>query len=208
VRGVTRAVNAPDGWVSLLVGRASSVEMLAGVLRGAGLRAAVRDAAGGSPFMLGRDVAVELLVHEEDEAAARRTAEEMNLLGPEEDPDDYVGVGVADPGPPPVAPSDEEPTNFDTDDERDAEASDAMGRLFDTADRLRRHPDDLRPIDELNRAAAVVAGSDPPYGITPAWWQALRDLAAGLCQAVAGVGDDDDISVTAEALRTHLRDYV
>lgn len=204
-------MNAPDEWVSLLVGRPSSIEMLAGVLRSSGLRVNVRDAGDTSVLVMGRDVATELLVHQEDEGAARRVAQEMNLLGEDEGDDASVegtavdGAEVEEGG---AAASPGEPDVFRTDDEADEEASTAMSRLFGAADRLRKHPDDLRPLSDLTWGAGVVAESGPPYGISPVWWQTLRDLASGLCAATSGAESPDDVAISAEALRAHLRDYV
>jgi len=87
------------------------------------------------------------------------------------------------------------------------EAAEAMGGLFDAADRLMHHPANVEALVEVDRLATVVAESAPPYGVEDKTWQQVGALA----DAVLTASDDEDDEAVAEssrALRDFLRTFV
>ena len=84
------------------------------------------------------------------------------------------------------------------------QAQAAMSDLFVLADRMQRAPSDMLLAGELVEVADVAAASLPPYGIGPAMWRRVNDLAA----AVVDAEDELAVMETAVALRDFLRPYV
>jgi hypothetical protein len=84
------------------------------------------------------------------------------------------------------------------------EDEDLMGLLFTAGDRLARDPLDADGLDALARSLAVVDAERPPFGIAPADWSAVADLADRLGDALAGQETPD--AVVAIELAEELRD--
>ncbi len=81
---------------------------------------------------------------------------------------------------------------------------DLMGLLFTAGDRLARDPLDADGLDALAKTLAVLDSERPPYGIAPADWQVVSDLADRLGDALAGQESPD--AVVAIELAEELRD--
>jgi hypothetical protein len=87
------------------------------------------------------------------------------------------------------------------------EAAEAMGGLFDAADRLLHNPANVEALVDVDRLATVVAESAPPYGVEVKTWEQVGNLA----DAVLAASDDEDEGAVAEssrALRDFLRTFV
>ena len=91
--------------------------------------------------------------------------------------------------------------------EADEAAQGAMSDLFLAADRLVHSPGSATLVAEVARLEAVVADSAPPFGVDPAVWDEIGELAAGLLGAGEDA-DDDAVEQAAAALREYLRPYV
>jgi len=89
-----------------------------------------------------------------------------------------------------------------------AEAQEAMGDLFVSADRLQHEPTDSRMIVEALVAEGVVAASLPPYGVERPVWRHIQALAAALAADLEETADEDTVAADARALREYLRDLV
>ena len=99
---------------------------------------------------------------------------------------------------------------LDASDELGAAADDAdtdedlMGLLFTAGDRLARDPMDADGLDALARSLAVLDPDRPPFGIAPADWDVVSDLADRLGDALAG--DETPDPVVAIEIAEELRD--
>lgn len=96
------------------------------------------------------------------------------------------------------------------DDDIDDEAVYAvMSDLFVAADRLA----DARTVDvemagQLVVASAAASSTEAPYGVEPASWKQVQQLAEGLVGAVESEADDDEVVRDAASLRDLLRRLV
>jgi hypothetical protein len=199
----------PGEWVALLVTRESTAHMLVGVLEEAGLRACVRSGRGWlGPMRLSRDRGAEVLVDVDDEDEARVIATELLAPdGPMENDDTTPHGSDHSAADGPI----ESPDGVDeaAEDQAAEEVDPAiMGRLFDAADRLSHHPEDVRAAGAVAEAARMAARGGPPYGVSGMWWRTLQHLAANLDEVLSGQELEDEVIGAATALRTHLRDYV
>lgn len=88
----------------------------------------------------------------------------------------------------------------------DGDVQAAMADLFLAADRLWHAPWDALLLAEVERLAALLGTTGPPYGVEPSAWEQVGALCAAVADAEPG--DQDDIGAGALALRSILRDYV
>jgi hypothetical protein len=112
---------------------------------------------------------------------------------------------------------DAEPLDVDDDDddeedqpseEDEAAAQKAMGDLFVAADRLVGSPWDGGIADDFANVAGDVAELPPPFGIDPALWAQVGELAGSLTEQLDADADGDVIASDARMLRELLRKYV
>jgi hypothetical protein len=115
--------------------------------------------------------------------------------GPGGDADDAEGAGGDAEGEPPEWEADEE-------------SAQALGRLFDAADRLRHRPEDDDAGAELADAAGVVLVAELPFGVNRVLWTTAGTLARQLLGLIEGNADGEDVVAGADALRAVLRDHV
>lgn len=103
-----------------------------------------------------------------------------------------------------------EAVGADGDEEVDDEAVYAvMSDLFVAADRLaRERVVDVEMAGELATASAAASSAPPPYGVEPATWKQVQQMAEGILAALEAEADDDVVSREATALRDVLRRYV
>lgn len=88
-----------------------------------------------------------------------------------------------------------------------AASGEVLSELFLAADRLLHDPADLAGLDGLRRALDEIDGAGPPYGVTPALWRRVVQLADELAEQLTD-GDDDGAVDRATTLRGLLRPYV
>ena len=81
---------------------------------------------------------------------------------------------------------------------------DVMGLLFTAGDRLARDPLDADGLDALARSLDVLDPDRAPYGIAPADWRVVADIADRLGDALAGEETPD--AVVAIEVAEELRD--
>ena len=95
-------------------------------------------------------------------------------------------------------------------DEVDDEAVYAvMSDLFVAADRLAgERVVDIEMAGELATASAAASNAPPPYGVEPATWKQVQQMAEGVLAALEAEADDDVVNREAVALRDVLRRYV
>jgi hypothetical protein len=87
-------------------------------------------------------------------------------------------------------------------------AHQAMGDLFVAADRLMHEPSDLGIGAEVTELAGTVAATPPPFGIEPAVWDRVGELAATVVADLDDGAADDVVVNDARTLRDALRPYV
>jgi hypothetical protein len=87
------------------------------------------------------------------------------------------------------------------------DAFEALGNLFDAADRLIHTPTGTTAANDLRDAGGIVRRSPPPYGFNPVLWRTAGELATQL-ESLLTEGSNDDIRVGAEALRDALADHI
>ena len=121
-----------------------------------------------------------------------------------EDEVDELFDQPADDAAEPGAGGDDEPPEW----QADEESAQALGRLFDAADRLRHRPTDDDAAAELADAAGVVLVAEPPFGVNRVLWTTAGVLARQLLGLIEGNADTEDIGFGADALRAVLRDHV
>ena len=138
------------------------------------------------------EAGVVLCVPEEVEEVVDGILDELEASG-----EDGEGEGEGEDGGDAEA-GDEEPADGGE------EAQAAMSDLFVVADRLQHAPRDMLLAGELVEVADVAATSLPPYGIGPAMWRRINDLAA----AVVDAEDELAVMESAAALRDFLRPHV
>jgi hypothetical protein len=85
----------------------------------------------------------------------------------------------------------------------------ALSKLFTSADRLARDPDDGNGSDELRALVPALDQQQPPYGVTVHTWAKIVEAAGTLAELV----DEDepsssDVIGTAQELRSLVRQYV
>jgi hypothetical protein len=85
----------------------------------------------------------------------------------------------------------------------------ALSKLFTSADRLARDPDDHPGSDELRALVPALDPLQPPYGVTVHTWAKVVDVAGALAELV----DEDEPSSSdvighAQELRSLVRQYV
>lgn len=93
-------------------------------------------------------------------------------------------------------------------DDGDMAATEALGRLFVVADRLRRRPLDTDASMELAELATSLGALTAPFGVDVAVWDTLVSAATALAEAVAGRADPEVIAADAADLRDRLRPLV
>jgi hypothetical protein len=86
-------------------------------------------------------------------------------------------------------------------------AFEALGDLYDAADRLFHTPTGTTAANYLRDAGAVVRTAPPPYGFNPVLWKTAGELATQL-EGLLSEGSNDDISAAAEALRDVLAEHI
>ncbi len=87
------------------------------------------------------------------------------------------------------------------------DAFEALGDLYDAADRLFHTPTGTTAANDLREAAANVRGSPPPFGFNPVLWKTAGELATQLERLLTD-GSNDDIRAGAEALRDVLAEHI
>ena len=107
-------------------------------------------------------------------------------------------------------PDTTEPAAVVEEDDIDDEAVYAvMSDLFLVADRLAgEHTVDVEVAGELAVAAAAAAATEAPYGVEPASWKQVQQLAEGIVAAIEAEADDDVVVREAASLRDVLRHLV
>ena len=98
----------------------------------------------------------------------------------------------------------------DQDDEVDDEAVYAvMSDLFVAADRLAgERVVDVEMAGDLVTASAAASDAQPPYGVEPASWKQVQQMAEGIVAALEAEADDEIVTREAASLRDLLRRYV
>lgn len=96
------------------------------------------------------------------------------------------------------------------DDDVDDEAVYAvMSDLFVAADRLAdEHSVDVEMAGELVVASAAASAAEAPYGVEPASWKQVQQLAEGIVGALESEAEDDVVVREAASLRDLLRRMV
>lgn len=96
------------------------------------------------------------------------------------------------------------------DDEVDDEAVYAvMSDLFVAADRLaRERVVDIEAAGEVATAADAATNTPPPYGVEPATWKQVQQMAEGIVASLEAEADDEVVVGEAAALRDVLRRFV
>lgn len=95
-------------------------------------------------------------------------------------------------------------------DEVDDEAVYAvMSDLFVAADRMAdEHSIDVEMAGELVVASTAASNAEAPYGVEPASWKQVQQLAEGIVGAIESEADDDVVVREAATLRDLLRRMV
>lgn len=103
-----------------------------------------------------------------------------------------------------------EAVGAEADDEVDDEAVYAvMSDLFVAADRVAgERVVDVEMAGELATASAAASNAPPPYGVEPATWKQVQQMAEGIVASLEAEADDDVVNREATALRDLLRRYV
>jgi hypothetical protein len=103
-----------------------------------------------------------------------------------------------------------EAVSADEEDDLDDEAVYAvMSDLFVAADKLADEDTvDVESAGELVVAAAAASSTEAPYGVEPAAWKQVQQLAAGIVGAIESEADDDVVVREAASLRDVLRRLV
>ena len=84
-----------------------------------------------------------------------------------------------------------------------------MSDLFVAADRLADgHTVDVEMAGELVVASAAASAAEAPYGVEPASWKQVQQLAEGIVGAIESEADDDVVVREAASLRDLLRRMV
>ena len=84
-----------------------------------------------------------------------------------------------------------------------------MSDLFVAADRLAgERIVDVEMAGELVTATAAASSAPPPYGVEPASWKQVQQLAEGIVAALEAESDDEVVTREAAALRDLLREFV
>lgn len=84
-----------------------------------------------------------------------------------------------------------------------------MSDLFVAADRLAdEHAIDVEMAGELVVASAAASAAEAPYGVEPASWKQVQQLAEGIVGAIESEADDDVVVREAASLRDLLRRMV
>lgn len=84
-----------------------------------------------------------------------------------------------------------------------------MSDLFVAADRLAgERIVDVEMAGELVTATAAASNSPPPYGVEPASWKQVQQLAEGIVAALEAEADDEMVTREAASLRDLLRRFV
>ena len=84
-----------------------------------------------------------------------------------------------------------------------------MSDLFVAADRLAdEHTVDVEMAGELVVASAAASAAEAPYGVEPASWKQVQQLAEGIVGAIESEADDDVVVRDAASLRDLLRRMV
>lgn len=98
----------------------------------------------------------------------------------------------------------------DDDEDVDDEAVYAvMSDLFVAADRLAgQRSVDVESAGDFVTASAAASAAPAPYGVEPAPWKRVQQLAEGIVAALEDEADDDVVVRDAVALRDFLRQYV
>lgn len=96
------------------------------------------------------------------------------------------------------------------DDEVDDEAVYAvMSDLFVAADRLaRERVVDIEAAGEVATAVDAATNAPPPYGVEPATWKQVQQMAEGIVASLEAEADDEVVVGEAAALRDVLRRFV
>jgi len=96
------------------------------------------------------------------------------------------------------------------DDEVDDEAVYAvMSDLFVATDRLARERTvDIEAAGEVATAADAATNAPPPYGVEPATWKQVQQMAEGIVASLEAEADDEVVVGEAAALRDVLRRFV
>jgi hypothetical protein len=87
------------------------------------------------------------------------------------------------------------------------DAFEALGDLYDAADRLFHTPTGTTAANDLRVAGATVRGAPPPFGFNPVLWKTAGELATQL-ETLLTDGSNDDIRAGAEALRDVLAEHI
>lgn len=130
------------------------------------------------------ETAYELVVRAEDEEAVDALLDEVEF--PEE-------LDAVDP---------------DVDDGSDEASYAVMSDLFVAADRLQRDPGDVVAAGEFYLASEPVAAAPVPFGVEPALWKQVQEMAAALDESLQSDADDEVIARDAATLRHLLSRYV
>ena len=94
----------------------------------------------------------------------------------------------------------------DADDDADYEV---MSDLFIAADRLaRERVVDVDLAGDLVAVAAAASSTPPPFGVEPASWAQVQQLAEGIVAEIEAQADDEVIVRDAATLRDLLRRFV
>ena len=84
-----------------------------------------------------------------------------------------------------------------------------MSDLFVAADRLAdQHTVDVEMAGQLVVASAAASAAEAPYGVEPASWKQVQQLAEGIVGAIESEADDDIVVREAASLRDLLRRMV
>ena len=84
-----------------------------------------------------------------------------------------------------------------------------MSDLFVAADRLAGdRVVDIEMAGELATASAAASNASPPYGVEPASWKQVQQMAEGIVASLEAEADDDTVIREAAALRDVLRRFV
>lgn len=133
----------------------------------------------GNPWAVGTD----LVVGEQDEETVDALLDEIEF------PDAIEGVTAAE-------------------GEDDEDDYDAMGKLYDAADRLKNDPSDLAVAGDFFDAADAAKEMEPPFGIDPDVWRRVQDLAAQIAAGLEQEVDEESVAALAQQLRNLLFDFV
>jgi hypothetical protein len=84
-----------------------------------------------------------------------------------------------------------------------------LGELFVAADRLQHDPEEHETVATLLQLATAAEESEPPYGLSEAEWEQLKERVTALATALEqDKPDADTVIEAAKELRSHTRPYV